>query len=708
MEGDPMRIAAAVFALSLAAPPAFAQAPEQAAVDEIVVLGQAQRNLGFNDPSSTASRLDVPLFDLPASVDRIDQDEMIARGRSSVVDALNGTTGLVGQNRAGAAGVFSWRGFTENAVATLFDGVRVQNSTVTTRNYDAFTLEAIEVSRGPMSSLFGEGALAGAVNYVRKRPFQGDGASFELLAEAGSFDSWRLGAGVNAPVTDALALRLDAVRSVQGAQVRSDETTTTQVLAGAQLRWASNLTSTLQVDWFDQSREDAYWGTPLIDGRIPFELREVNYNNATNNLYEDEVLWVTLNTEWAASDSLTLHHIVYAYDAQRDWRNIGRFLWNPGTQTVGRTFWEDLGYDHQLAGSRLFGRFGGDRYQMLFGVDGSRTDFSSPRQYSAPFGLQQQVDRFNPAQVDFFAFGRTRVPARETDVDQVGAFAEARFDVTERLAVQGAVRVDQVEADFVRFDATPTARYSASYEPVSWNVGAVWRATPALNVYAQYGRSSTPVDSLLVIGSAGDAAFDLTTGEGLEAGLKANWMDGRLQATVAYFDLSQQDIPSTDPNNPARAIQIGEVESRGLEGSLILNAIETVTVEANLAVVEAEYARFVEFGAVRTGNTPPNVPEVVANLFADWRFAPTWSAGFAVRAVDGVFANTSNTIRFPGYTLLDADLRWRIRPGVDLSVIGRNLGDEDYAAWATGAGGQNAMANIGPGRSVLATLRLRY
>jgi iron complex outermembrane receptor protein len=271
----------------LTAPLAAAQTPAAGADEVIVVIGQAQRNFSFDQPAPTASRLDVPLFDLPTSVDRIDQNEIIARGRPSVVDALNGTTGLVGQNRAGAAGVFSWRGFTENAVATLFDGVRVQNSTITTRNYDAFTLEAIEVARGPMSSLFGEGALAGAVNYVRKKPFQSERATYELLAEAGSFDSWRLGTGVNAPISDTLALRIDAVHSVQGTQVRGDETTTSQVLAGAKLDWTPNITSTLQVDWFDQSRDDAYWGTPLINGAIPFDLRAVNYNNATNNLYAE-------------------------------------------------------------------------------------------------------------------------------------------------------------------------------------------------------------------------------------------------------------------------------------------------------------------------------------------------------------------------------------------------------------------------------------
>jgi iron complex outermembrane receptor protein len=692
-------------AWGLSAPLAFAQSVTEPEVDELIVTGQAQRDLSFFEPAATASRLDAALFDLPLSVDRIDQSEIVARGRTNVIDAVNGVTGLVGQNRAGAAGVFSWRGFTENAVATLFDGVRVQNSTVTTRAYDAFTFEAIEIARGPIASLYGEGALAGAVNYVRKQPFQSDGVRYEVLAQAASFESFRLGAGVNAPVTDNLAVRVDVVHAVQGSEVRGDETTTTQVLAGARIDWTPKLNTTLQIDWFDQSREDAYWGTPLVNGQIPYELRAVNYNNATNNLYKDQVIWATLSTDWRIAPGVEIRNVVYAYDAERDWRNIGRFLWNPGTQTVGRTFWEDLAYDHALVGARLFARFFGPRHQVLLGIDGAQTDFSSPRQYSAPFGLQQQVDRFTPPPVDFFAFGRPRVPARETDVEQWGVFAEARVEVSERVALQGAARFDQVNADFVRFDAAPTARYSAAYEPTSWNLGVVFSATDVVNVYGQIGRSSTPADSLLVIGSAGDAAFDLTTGEGGEVGVKANWMDGRFQAAFAAFQLNQQDIPSTDPNNPARTIQIGEIESQGFEASLILSAIPKVTIEANVALVEADYVQFIEFGARRTGNAPPNVPEAVANLFADWRFAPNWSAGAAVRSVDGIFANTSNTIRFPGYTLFDADLRWRIEPGVEVSVIGRNLGDEDYAAWATGAGGQNAMANIGPGRSVVATLR---
>ncbi len=284
---------------------------------------------------------------------------------------------------------------------------------------------------------------------------------------------------------------------------------------------------------------------------------------------------------------------------------------------------------------------------------------------------------------------------RDFSLDLLGSVD--RNDQTEIIA-RG--RSSVVEADFVRFDASPAARWSAIDDPVSWIVGAFWKAILALNMDVQHGRSSTPVDSLLVIGSCGDAACDLTTGEGFAAGFKARWMDGRLQATLAFFDLSQQDSPSTNPNNCVQAIPIGENESH----SQCAGGCDDCSYSA---FVEAEDARCVEFGAVRTGNTPPSLPEVVANVFADWRFGPDWSAGLAVRAVDGVFANASSTTCFPGSTLMDADVCWRIAAGVEVSTIGCKLGDEDCAVWRTGACGQDAMANIGPGCSVLGTIGLQ-
>lgn len=38
------------------------------------------------------------------------------------------------------------------------------------RNFDSWNFERIEVLKGPASVLYGEGALAGAINFVSKRP----------------------------------------------------------------------------------------------------------------------------------------------------------------------------------------------------------------------------------------------------------------------------------------------------------------------------------------------------------------------------------------------------------------------------------------------------------------------------------------------------------------------------------------------------------
>lgn len=683
-------------------------------VEEVVVTGQAQREAHFDLAPPTATRLDVATFDLPFSVDRIDQNEITTRGRASIVDAVNGTTGAVGQNRAGAPGVYSWRGHAENSVATLFDGIRVQNSTVTTRDYDSFIFEAVEIVRGPASSVHGEGALAGAVNYLRKEAFFDAAPSYDAVLQNGSHSSYRLAGGMNAPlVEDRLAVRIDGVYSRQGSDVAGDETRTTQVLGSLKLAWTPNVISTLKIDYFDAERDDAYWGTPVIDGRIAFELSEVNYNNAINNEYEDDVLWTTLSTEWRTGDRWSFRHDVYRYEAERDWRNVGRALWNADTQTVGRTFWEDLAYDHTLSGTRLAaalsGRIDDERaYQLLLGAEISSTDFASPRAYSIPFGLQQHVDPMSPPPVDFFDFGQPRQRARETDLDQRSVFVEGRVDLTARFALQGSLRADDVQADFARFDSTPAQFYSADYDPSIWSLGVVFSVSPNLNLYAQYGRAATPSDSLLVLGSADSAAFDLTEGQGAEIGLKGRFLNERSQFALALFELDQSDIPSTDPDDPGNTIQIGKLESRGIEASIILEPVDTVTVQANVARIDAGYADFIEFGSDRSGNAPPNAPETVANLFVDWRFAPRWSTGMAVRYVSDFAANTSNTIFFPSYTLVDADIRWLVTPSLEISLMGRNLTDEDYGAWATGAGGQNVQASVGRGRSVLATVRSRF
>jgi iron complex outermembrane recepter protein len=683
-----------------------------AEVEEVTVVAPRVDTLGLSQASVTGSRLEVNALDLPQSISAIDQLSMQVKAQSTVTDAANGTTGLTGHARAGAAGVYSWRGFTENAIATLYDGIRVQGSTVTTRQYDTFALERVEIARGPASSLHGEGALSGAINYVRKQPRASQAMETELLVSGGSYDSWRVGVGVNGSMTDSLHGRADVVRNQVGSQVRDNRTELTHAVGSLLWNVSDDVSMLLLADHFSAQTEDAYWGTPVIATRVAFELRKVNYNNATNNRYQDDVDWLLWRTDWRISDDVRVRNQAYRYEAERDWRNIGRFLWDAASARVGRTFWEDLAYDHEVLGDRveisLNGNIAGLANQLVVGAELSRTDFASPRNYSAPFGLQQFVDPYRPPAVNFFDFGRPRVRARETELQQWALFAENRLQLSQSIALQASLRRDRLDADFRRFDVSPAQTYAASYEPTTWSAGMTYKPIANASAYLQYGRSVTPADSLLVIGDPTTAAFDLTEGRGAEIGFKQIAYGGKLEWTLAFYDLEQRNIPSTDPDNPTVTRLIGEVSSRGAELAVAWRPTAALLVEANAAALNAEYDAFREGTADRAGNRPPNVPERVMNLDVDYAFDSRWSAGASLRYVGEVTANTSNSIRFPSYTVADLRVRFAFSPATDLSLFVFNVADELYAAWATAAGGQNAMANVGAPRTASAQWRSRF
>jgi len=692
--------------------PVLAWGEERPDIEEVIVQARPLESLGLDETSSTASRLPTRILDLPASVSLVSQESLEARGRTTVIDGAIGVTGLTGVARAGAAGVFSWRGFTENALATLYDGIRVQGSTITARQYDAFAFERIEVLRGPASSLYGEGALAGAINYVRREPARSAEPRFDVLAGVGDPDSARLALGANFELSTRVHARVDAAHQSFDTDVGGNTNRITHAVASLLIDATDSVSMLFQADRFAGRTSDAYWGTPLVDDRLDARLRKVNYNNAINDRYADDVTWLLWRTDWQVDDRWIVRNRLFDYQADRDWRNVGRFLWNPATGTVGRTFWEDLAYDHHFYGDRLEATgqttLAGRPNAVSAGIEVSRTAFASPRNYSVPFGLQQQVDPFQPPPVDFFEYGLPRLRARETDMKQWALFVENRWEVTPRLALHGSLRKETVDVEFARYDASPAQFYSTDYSPVTWTMGASFRVAPGAAAYAQMGTSATPADSLLVIGDTTTAGFDLTRGRSAEIGFKQQTAGGRVEWSAALYRIEQRNLPSADPDNPSLSVTVGEQHAQGAELTALARPTPRWQIEANATALRARYDQFREGTADRRGNRPPNVPERVANLTVDYALTSRWSASVGARHVGDFAANTSNTILFPSATLMDAALRYRWSQASEVTLFVRNVADKAYAAWATGAGGQSVMASYGVGRSSLVQFRTAF
>lgn len=698
-----MKTSLTALALCLTATAAQAQ-------DTVVVTGQRQ----LEERPQIAGFLGLTNRETPATVDTITQDQMQAQGLRSAIEVLNTAPGVTAGNLPGSIGSVSMRGFTR-AVNYLYDGVRMANSDVGVRNWDAWMFERIEVIKGPASVTSGDGALAGAINFVPRRPELGRTGG-EALASFGSFDTARLAADVNLPVGQSVAVRGDVAWSRTSGWV--DDTDAHTLAAAASLLWqpAPRLSLTLSADYAGDRQSSFYYGTPIVSravARDPSDavsgsaglvldraMRRVNFDTLDARATSDAV-WLRARARYALSDAVVLTSDTSWYDGQRRWRDGDEYSFNPASRRIDRSATR-ITHDHRFWNQRLQlsvdAPVAGLRNRFAVGAEFGRTDFFTQRR----FGTLPSVDPFAPDRGTFPADTPANFATRQdvtADIDQLSVFAEDALNLTPAWLLVGGVRYDRITLDRSVLNVTggTTQAYGQTYDPVTWRVGTVYSITPRTQVFAQYTRAVTPVSGLLFI-SAANTRFDLTTGRSYEAGLKTSLTGSGVELTASLFDIRQDDILTRDPANPAISIQGGSLRSRGGEVSLNVPVTRELGVALSGTLLDAKYLTLIEAGgANRSGNRPPNVPERVADLTVTYapRAAPLTFSG-SVRHTGDVYTANANTVRIAPFTTVEAAVAWRTAAGT-LTLRGRNLTDAFYADWSGYASG---LVFVGAPRSV--------
>jgi vitamin B12 transporter len=179
--------APASFALALLATAAGAQTSQQVTI--------------------TATRVPTPVNQLVAEVTVIDRADIERSEGRTLVELLSQQAGLQFASNGGlgkTASVFI-RGLESRHTLLLVDGVRVGSSTVGSPSLDNLPLEAverIEIVRGPMSSLYGNGAFGGVVQVFTRQAPQGLSANAKLAAGSNAFGQIAAGMGYGHGVFD--------------------------------------------------------------------------------------------------------------------------------------------------------------------------------------------------------------------------------------------------------------------------------------------------------------------------------------------------------------------------------------------------------------------------------------------------------------------------------------------------------------------------
>ena len=668
-----------------------------ATLPTVEVQATAQPAPALQAPAKSGTHLNVPVQDLPASLSAVSAQQIEERADFSSADAVTRTVGLSSTGSPGNGGMsFSARGFNGvNSVGVAEDGIAlpVAAGTITYPN-GSWGYERFEVLRGPASLMFGSGSMGATVNAIRKAP-SAERAT-EILLGGGAHGTARLGVGASGAISPTLTYRVDAYGERSDGERALGKSSQGKLMSA--LRWQprDDLRFDLTADISDVKPE-RYFGTPTVNGRAVHALRDQNYNVADSDIhYEDRRL--KLKAQWDIRPGLTLKNETYQFGADRHWKNIEAYSYQPALGTVERSDYLEIGHDLSQRGNRLqlLGQAGA--HQLVVGWDHSQSRLGVLN--SSPYTGESTVSALNPNH------GLWNSPDPYTRklnnaIRQNALYLEDAWTIAPQWLLMAGVRRDWY--DFDRRDLSSQATLAKKLSGTSWRVGLTHKLDERTSVYAQVSTGHDPVTSLLSL-SASQSGFTLSEGRQIELGIKQQLPNQLGEWTAAVFDIRKKDIITRDPVRPTVSVQGGKQSSRGVELSAKVAPTRALRLEGNLAWVDAKFDELREgsTGISRAGNRPANVPQLTANLWAHYSVGD-WRASLGVRHVGKRYGDNANSSYLPSYLVTDAVISWRMNRQVSFNLVGRNLGNRSYAA--SSYGGQWL---LGTGRQLELNAQLRF
>ena len=685
-------------------------APTHAASDAV----SSQSPLNTNGVVASASRLGLTVREIPATVEVIDQNKIRDQGYRTTTEVAQGAVGVTAGDGPGEPGAFSMRGFSNSQINVLYNGIKIGPQNMTSRYMDTANLDSVEILKGPASLLSGEGASGGAINFVNKQPTSGP-VQNEAFFSYDSLNSFRssYGSGGSTNV-QGLDYRFDISRSSLNGFIDDTDTKTFNVSGQLNYKISENLKIWGAIE-YKEDHSNAYWGTPLVSaaysgpnatrgivsgtyvsndngtnlGPVTIDGRTLTTNyNVANNYVNANELWVRGGFELAINDELTLKSQVYNYSAQRQWQNSEVAAFNSVLDMVDRERFY-VAHDQELVGNitdlTWNTKIAGMDNRLVTTVAASNLDFGRPGAANFPHDDVPLVDP-SPG-----LYGVLTTQNQTAVINNQSLSFEDRLKITQALALIGGIRVEGIELGRNSTDITgankPGFPFSKDWTPVTGRIGYTWEPIKGMTFYSQYatGADVAANDIFLL---AGTQPLNLTTSQTYETGVKQLLWGDKAEWSLSLFDIDRQNVYAA-----AGGMTLNIAGRENAKGVEIAGAIKPTTAWkfwGNFAFVNARYADYDFDGGSYSGNTPPNVPSVVANAGASYRFDTRLPVeiGMSARYVGNRYNSDANTVIMDAYTVADAyvfvDIPKYFFPAVDQTRITfrvRNLFNREYAVW---------------------------
>lgn len=623
------------------------------AIDSMTVTANRDEDskiIDYNSEETTiGTKTDTSLLETPQSISVITRDQLDIRNAQGIAEAIRYTAGTSTETYGQDPRGYDWvniRGF-DAFNNRYLDGLRLLNYEFP----QVFGLERVEVIKGPSSVLYGQSNAGGIINGISKRPTES--AFGELGAEIGTHEYYETNFDVGGPLTQdgSVLYRLTGqFKDIQEDSEGYPIDARSYYIAPA-ITWKISPDTKIDflTSYFHGRSTQTPSYAPAPDGS-PTDVKAFGYKKWDYEM--NDILRLGYALEHRINPDLVLRQNLRAsqYDVEDKYVNSMGYssgtimdrtasIWN----SDALSFTVDNQVEYKIQSDRV-------EQTLLGGFDYSWS--SADTVY-----YEDTVPSIDIAAPDY----SVDIPRPTTllsdgyqKVTQYGFYAQDQIKLDSKWVATLSGRYDWTR-NLVKERTGGGSVESQEDEAFTSRVGLNYLAENGLAPYASYSTSFYPNTGTDKNGST----FDPTEGRQYEIGIKYAPKNFRGGATLSLYDLTQDNVLTTDPSNTAFSQAAGEWRSRGieLEGNIAISDSLDLLVNGTYGDVEITSS---EDGD--EGNSPALTPEKSASTWLNYTFRDGTLKGLTlgggVRYVGPSYSSNANTYENNDYTVLDLAARY--------------------------------------------------
>ena len=207
-------------------------------------------------------------------------------------------------------------------------------------------------------------------------------------------------------------------------------------------------------------------------------------------------------------------------------------------------------------------------------------------------------------------------------------------------------------------------------------VGAIYKASKNVNVYTSYIEGFEVQTNAYLGTTAYGGPFAPMSSKMFEGGLKTEWLNGKLNASIAYFNIHQKNVLTDDPNDSNELKKQGANQrSQGVELEVTGRILPNWQINAGYSFIDANLKENGE--KYRKENTPKHSFNFWTRYDVTQGALQNFGIGIGGNYVGEKIAWIDRSLTVPSYMVVDAAVYYKLKK-VQLAVNVGNVFNKTY------------------------------